>query len=333
MSSKRALVAASLAVCSASASWLAGSGKHPVYAREAVPGLDQGDEKEAVHGVTGYLLNPIFLASDGQLAARAETTPLTWQVKKGDTLTKISGLFGVSVGELAAYNRLPDPDLLRVNQELKIPLCRKWVPLKGGDTAESLAKEHKTTPWLILWLNPALKNPETMHPGQLVAVPYRLEEQKTAVYRSVAKQKKTRKKSSVRLADLPDLNLGPVSFSWPVRGSITSKFGWRSGRQHKGIDIWSSARSNALIRAAAPGVVKEAGYSGNYGNIVVIDHGGGWTTAYAHLSRIGVSKGETVERGRVIGNMGRSGNATGYHLHFEVRKDGRPINPLSVLGK
>jgi murein DD-endopeptidase MepM/ murein hydrolase activator NlpD len=112
---------------------------------------------------------------------------------------------------------------------------------------------------------------------------------------------------------------------------ITSQFGWRHGRVHKGIDIWNAAKAKAEIHSARAGVVVQAGYSGNYGNLVVIDHGNGWMTYYAHLSRIAVSKGESVAAGQFLGNMGRTGNATGYHLHFEVHRDGKAINPLSVL--
>jgi murein DD-endopeptidase MepM/ murein hydrolase activator NlpD len=331
MSSKHALVATSLAVCSASASWLAGSGKHPVYAREAVAGVDQGYENVAVRGVAGYVLNPIILAADGQLAAKVETKPLVYRVQKGDILSRIGDMFGFTYQTLAAFNHLPDPDVLKVGQEIRIPLVRKWIPLKAGDTVESLAEEYKVSTWLILHLNPQLRDPGAIQEGQLVAVPQKLEVPKPTPVRSLA-EVRNQKKQRVRLANSPDLSqFGPHGLRWPVSGRITSKFGWRGGRQHKGIDIWSSAGAQALIRAAKSGVVIEAGYSGNYGNLVVIDHGGGWVTCYGHLSRILVSKGEKVGTGQVIGNMGKTGNATGYHLHFEVRKDGKAINPLSVL--
>lgn len=100
---------------------------------------------------------------------------------------------------------------------------------------------------------------------------------------------------------------------------------------HYGIDIWNRERTNSVIRASLGGRVIKAGYMNGYGNLVVVDHGNGWVTYYAHLSRITVSKGQVVSKGQSLGFMGQTGNATGVHLHFEVRRNGQPINPLSVL--
>jgi murein DD-endopeptidase MepM/ murein hydrolase activator NlpD len=124
-------------------------------------------------------------------------------------------------------------------------------------------------------------------------------------------------------------------FVRPVPGGITSGFGYRvhpilgTRRLHTGVDM--SAGSGTPIRAAAAGRVILAAYYGGYGNAVIIDHGGGISTLYAHQSRIGVSKGTQVGAGDTIGFVGSTGFSTGPHLHFEVRQNGSPVNPSSYL--
>jgi murein DD-endopeptidase MepM/ murein hydrolase activator NlpD len=117
-------------------------------------------------------------------------------------------------------------------------------------------------------------------------------------------------------------------FIWPVNGVVTSGFGWRWGRMHEGLDI--AAPTGTSIRAAAGGTVIYAGYMGGYGNIVIIDHGNGLSTAYAHQSAIYISSG-SVSQGTVIGAVGSTGNSTGPHLHFEVRVNGSAVDPMGYL--
>jgi murein DD-endopeptidase MepM/ murein hydrolase activator NlpD len=116
---------------------------------------------------------------------------------------------------------------------------------------------------------------------------------------------------------------------WPVLGPVTSPFGWRWGRMHEGIDI--GAASGTAIRAAAAGTVIYAGWLGGYGNLTVIDHGGGLSTAYGHQSSIAAGYGASVAQGQVIGYVGSTGHSTGPHLHFEVRVNGVPQDPLGYL--
>jgi murein DD-endopeptidase MepM/ murein hydrolase activator NlpD len=117
-------------------------------------------------------------------------------------------------------------------------------------------------------------------------------------------------------------------FIWPVNGVVTSGFGWRWGRMHEGIDI--AAPTGTPIRAAAGGSIIFAGYMGGYGNLVVIDHGNGLSTAYAHQSAIYIGGG-SVSQGTVIGAVGSTGNSTGPHLHFEVRVNGSAVDPMGYL--
>ncbi|MCD6350834.1 MAG: peptidoglycan DD-metalloendopeptidase family protein [Armatimonadetes bacterium] len=123
------------------------------------------------------------------------------------------------------------------------------------------------------------------------------------------------------------------TFVRPVPGRITSGFGMRMHpilhyrRMHTGVDFHASY--GTPVRAADKGLVVYAGWRGGYGKCIILDHGSGIATLYGHLSRISVSRGQIVKRGAVIGAVGSTGLSTGPHLHFEVRKNGRPVNPLS----
>ena len=119
------------------------------------------------------------------------------------------------------------------------------------------------------------------------------------------------------------------SLAWPVNGTLTSSFGARWGRMHEGLDI--AGPSGTPIGAAAPGTVIVAAFSGGYGNLVVVDHGGGLSTAYAHMSSIAVGVGQSVGQGATVGGMGTTGNSTGVHLHFEVRVNGAAQDPFRYL--
>jgi murein DD-endopeptidase MepM/ murein hydrolase activator NlpD len=116
---------------------------------------------------------------------------------------------------------------------------------------------------------------------------------------------------------------------WPVSGPVTSPFGYRWGRLHAGIDI--GVPYGTPIHAAASGTVVLAGWNGGYGNYTCIDHGGGMATCYAHQSSYAVSTGVQVSQGQVIGYVGNTGHSFGAHLHFEVRINGNPVDPLGYL--
>jgi murein DD-endopeptidase MepM/ murein hydrolase activator NlpD len=116
---------------------------------------------------------------------------------------------------------------------------------------------------------------------------------------------------------------------WPVSGPVTSPFGPRWGSFHQGIDI--GVPYGTPIAAAAAGTVIYCGWESGYGNLVVIDHGGNLATAYAHQSQIAVSCGQHVDQGQTIGYVGCTGHCFGPHLHFEVRINGSPVDPLGYL--
>jgi murein DD-endopeptidase MepM/ murein hydrolase activator NlpD len=123
----------------------------------------------------------------------------------------------------------------------------------------------------------------------------------------------------------PDLR-----FAWPVPGRVSSGYGWRSGRRHEGVDI--PARRGTPIRAAESGrIIHSGGRLGDYGRVVIIKHAGRYQTVYAHTHRILVRNGQFVEKGQAIAEVGTSGNASGPHVHFEIRRDRRALDPSRYL--
>ena len=118
-------------------------------------------------------------------------------------------------------------------------------------------------------------------------------------------------------------------YIWPAHGILTSSFGWRWGRMHEGIDI--AVGNGTPVVAAASGTVIVAGWMGGYGNLVVIDHGNGVSTAYGHNTGVTVGVGQSVAQGQLIAYSGNTGHSTGPHIHFEVRINGAPVDPLGYL--
>ena len=150
-----------------------------------------------------------------------------------------------------------------------------------------------------------------------------LREQSFALARRIAEIQ------GVPYAEPADTTPSAAGFTWPTSGQITSGFGPRWGRMHQGLDI--AAPTGRPITAARSGTVIVAGWSGGYGQLVVIDHGGGLATAYAHQSRIAVKTGDPVTQGGLVGFVGSTGHSTGPHLHFEVRVNGAARDPLPYL--
>ncbi len=138
--------------------------------------------------------------------------------------------------------------------------------------------------------------------------------------------------AKVYLPETSDYGL-TSGFVWPAQGILSSRFGWRWGRLHQGIDI--AAPVGTPILSSADGTVDFAGWnSGGYGNMIDIIHTNGSVTRYAHLSRIRVKKGQSISQSQVIGLMGNTGSSTGPHLHFEIRPNGRAaINPMKFLAQ
>ena len=155
----------------------------------------------------------------------------------------------------------------------------------------------------------------------------RAEEDLAALEREQARVQAALRQSSAPAAG--PVRQGSGQFIWPISGAFTSPFGMRWGRLHAGIDI--AAPDGTPIRAADAGRVAIAGWMGGYGNYTCIQHTGSLSTCYAHQSRLGTSTGASVGQGQVIGYVGNTGNSFGAHLHFEVRVNGSPVDPMGYL--
>ena len=140
---------------------------------------------------------------------------------------------------------------------------------------------------------------------------------------------KIRSAQSSAVVPAPTGAASSAGFIWPVHGILTSNFGWRWGRMHEGIDL--AVGNGTPVVAAKGGVVIVAGWMGGYGNLVVVDHGGGVSSAYAHNTSVTVGVGQSVSQGQLIAYSGNTGHSTGPHLHFEIRINGAAVDPLGYL--
>lgn len=245
------------------------------------------------------------------------------KVESGDTISSIGVKFGISQDTIKWANDLINVNQLKPGQSLKIlPVSGVSHTVKSADTLESVAKKYSADQQAIIDF-PFNDVPDdfSLKKGQLLIIPDG----------SPPEIKAPLKRQPQFLAQGPqspafDAPFG-ASFIWPVGGSISQYYAW----YHPGIDI--ANRSAPGIAATDGGVVVVAGWpdGAGYGNRVVLDHGNGYRSMYAHLSNVYVSVGETVTRGQLIGQMGSTGRSTGTHLHLEIHYKGVPINPLAIL--
>lgn len=266
----------------------------------------------------GLLLVPLLFLplvdrnQGGPLAFPGAVTPWhSLSVQPGDTLNGLADRYGVPLSYLVASNELFDPSSLLPGEELIVPSGGVVHTVRPGQSLEDLALTYGVAVETIRAANGITGEPL---PGERLLIPH-----------------------PVWVPQVAALELGPpgAGFIWPLRGRFTSGFGPRThpvyggGDFHTGIDL--AVPVGTQVRAAAPGEVIWAGWRGNYGLLVIIDHQNGYSTYYAHLSQVRVSPGQFVEWGQVIGLSGNSGLSTGPHLHFEIRRWGEPVNPLPLL--
>ncbi|NCF36663.1 MAG: peptidoglycan DD-metalloendopeptidase family protein [Gammaproteobacteria bacterium] len=191
----------------------------------------------------------------------------------------------------------------------------RYYVVQPGDNIHSIAFLLETTPRQIQHANP-WANSGQLHPGMRLAIPSRRPGHDIAASEPAHQGQAPQ-----------DIQLRSAEFIWPLRNfEVSSHFGNRRGRLHSGIDL--RAPRGTPIHAAADGRVKFSGHRNGYGKIIVIDHGQGIETAYAHNDSNLVTKGQRILQGEVIGRVGRSGRTTGYHLHFEYRRHGQALNPV-----
>ncbi|MDA3899795.1 MAG: M23 family metallopeptidase [Spirochaetes bacterium] len=254
------------------------------------------------------LKNDILLSEETNFTEPDKRKPLSvqvYKVKQGDTLSEIAAKFGVSTDTICGSSGLTSYDYLKIGQTLKIPdRDGLLVTVKDGQKLIDIAQKYKIPVDKIMAQNQLL-NPDFLPVGYDLFLP-----------------------------DAKPQNIIP-GFMWPtISRRITSAYGWRihpiNGRRrfHNGLDIRSRYQN---IKASKYGKVTFSGSMGGYGRAIIIAHPGGKKTLYAHLSRSYVKKGQYVKQGQVIAKSGNSGYSSGPHLHFEIIRNGKHVNPRRLL--
>lgn len=227
-------------------------------------------------------------------------------VQRGETLSHIAREYGVSMDTICGSNNLTSYDWIREGTRLKIPSKDGMLyEMEEGARLVKIAQKYEVSLESILQEND-FQNPDFIATNTVLFIP------------------DAKPKNIIR------------GFMWPTSTRLVSSgYGWRrnpfdrrSRQFHQGIDI--RARYS-WIRSAMYGRVTYAGWLGGYGNTIIVAHPGGYRTLYAHLSRINVREGQHVRQGQIIARSGNTGRSTGPHLHFEIRKNGRHINPYTKL--
>ena len=233
-----------------------------------------------------------------------------YKVGKGETLQTVASKYKVSVQELAEVNNIENSSQIREGRSIYIP---GMTPRGLANIIERSREKSKKS---------AKKKP-TIEKGKKKKTP-----------------QKPSKKNSPKTPNAPEessedsdnsIHVERDRFSWPIQGEISSPFGMRHGRRHDGIDIRSPI--GTPVAAAGPGEVVFCKRMRGYGNLVLIRHKDDFFTVYAHNSVNLAKVGQKVKKGQIIAKVGRTGRATGPHLHFEVRQGTKPRNPLFFLPK
>ena len=261
---------------------------------------------------------------------------VTYTIQAGDTFSAIAPRYGMNVSQLVNLNGGVDPTGMKPGDTL---LVSKEVPLlsvmatRQVEYNEAIAYDVTTVEDATMYKN----QKKVITPGQegvmlvqaeQVTKNNELVEQR--VLSSQVVQEPVTEVVKVGTKELP-ANAPTGSYRLPTSGVYTSYFGYRGGGYHTGLDIANSY--GTPIYAADGGTVVTAGWKGGYGYCVIIDHGNGEQTLYGHNSKLLVSVGQKVAKGAQIAKMGSTGNSTGNHCHFEIRINGKQVNPLSYVGR
>ena len=251
---------------------------------------------------------------------KGETTE--YRVVEGDTVSSIAQKFGVTIDTIMWENNLKSVDAIKVNQILKIlPVTGVRYKVKRGETIYSIAKSHQVDAQNIVdYPFNTFTNDETfaLSAGQELIIPDGIKPKEVVIDTSYIAR---------TVAPVPGV-VGEGNFMWPTSGYISQRYSW----YHRAVDIANP--SNPAVVAAQGGTVVSAGWNGGgYGNYVVINHGNGYSTLYAHIlnNSMVVKAGQVVKQGQKLGTMGSTGRSTGTHLHFEIQGQGGNIDPLSAL--
>lgn len=288
-------------------------------------------EEVAVEEVT---VDPSKVLTDEeaiQLLTEGVEEEFTYQVKEGDTLSSIAKSYQMKLAKIRSLNPDIKNDFIKVGQQITL-LAPK--PALTVTTVEHVIEEVITEPQVEIRKSDELKSGVTkvVREGKTgrKQMSYRITKENGEVVKEewLGQEVLEASVSEIVLQGTKVTGEGSGVFSWPVSSAVvSSSFGQRWGRQHKGIDLVGE-RS---IKASDEGVVTFAGQQSGYGNVIIINHRNGYETLYGHLDSIDVKVGQIVEKGEVIGVMGNTGRSTGTHLHFEIKKDSVAQNPMKYL--
>lgn len=290
----------------------------PVLSDEGIGGVSRGGTA---------LSKPTILpgATLPGIRISARTEVVYYDVQVGDVIGAIAERYGVSVVSILWANNLSARSYIRPGDKLKIPPVSGVLHIvKKGDTIGKIARAYQAKEADIIAFNKLQPGGTDIVLGEEIIVPGGVKPTPLApppVFRSNA---------IANIAAPPGSVEAPAGsgYLWPagVR-RITQYFGWR----HTGLDI--GGKIGTAIYASRAGVVRTSicGWNGGYGCYIVIDHGGGISTAYGHASQLYVSVGQSISQGQTIAAMGSTGRSTGSHLHFEVRVNGVRRNPLQYV--
>jgi murein DD-endopeptidase MepM/ murein hydrolase activator NlpD len=234
----------------------------------------------------------------------------SYTVKPGDTIGQIAWDFGLNQDTILSVNSIKNSRLLQIGQVLKIPNQDGILyQVKSDDSLAKIAESYEVEVSALRTVNELFS--ERVNAGLTIFLPV----------------------GKLNLMDLQEIN-GDL-FIWPVRGYITSRYGYRAStfggarHFHTGLDI--GAHMGTPIRAGMAGRVSTVGYNETLGNFVVITHHSGYRTLYGHMSVVRIKTGAYVRTGDRIGDVGSTGLSTGPHLHFTVYKNGVTVNPAAVM--
>jgi murein DD-endopeptidase MepM/ murein hydrolase activator NlpD len=296
------------------------------------------------------VVNPTVAWSPATVQRNARQVAATrWLVRPGDTLYRIGNETGAGADAIARANGLAPPYPLKAGQNLDIP-AGLYHRIAAGETGIAIARAYGASWSDIVGLN-ALAEPYVLRAGQFLRLP-----DAVAAVPPLPTSENAQAMADAFTLNIDDIVTGsqpaapepgrpaatlnsPIaapagfagSFAWPLTGRILGRFGsLGGGRVNDGINI--AAPLGSSVGAAGDGVVV---YAGNeisvFGGLVLIDHGGGWVTAYGHLGSIAVKRGARVQRGQILGSVGDTGYVDAPQLHFEIRKDRKPLDPLAKL--
>ena len=238
-----------------------------------------------------------------------------YSVQENDSLGQIANQYDLDLYTLLSVNKIKNSNLIRPGQSLRIPSQRGILhAVEKNQTLEDIALQYEVTLQSIIDAN-TIEDADLIYRGTVLFIPNA----------KISKKLRT---------NLLGKDTTP-RFIRPVQGRISDGFGYRihpvlhRRALHKGIDI--AARHGTSVKAAMSGQVSYSGSMGSYGKLVIINHHNGFETRYAHNSKLKVKKGQHVRRGQIIALVGATGRTKGTHLHFEIRVNGKAVDPLKSL--